>query len=115
MNLKLIKMKTLIKTLLLTLGTSISVGSFAQDKKKDTLKINPDPEIKKAAKKVGNKTAEIAVKGASAIVDKTYKGKAGPRGETIYIDNKSRYYYVDAKGAKVYLPKSKLKNKVQKP
>ncbi|NQX54538.1 hypothetical protein HQN86_13015 [Pedobacter panaciterrae] len=108
-------MKTLIKTLLLTLGTSISVGGFAQDKKKDTIKINPDPEIKKAAKKVGNKTAEIAVKGASAIVDKTYKGKAGPKGETIYIDNKSRYYYVDAKGAKVYLPKSKLKNKPEKP
>ncbi|KIO77361.1 hypothetical protein TH53_09840 [Pedobacter lusitanus] len=104
-------MKTLIKTMLLALGTSISVGSFAQDKKKDTVKINPDPEIKKAAKKVGNKTAEIAVKGASAVVDKTYKGKAGPNGQTIYIDNKSRYYYVNAKGAKVYLPKSKLKNK----
>jgi hypothetical protein len=108
-------MKTLIKTMLLALGTSISVGSFAQDKKKDTLKINPDPKIKKTAKKVGNKTAEIAVKGASTIVDKTYKGKAGPKGETIYIDNKSRYYYVDTKGAKIYLSKSKLKNKVEKP
>lgn len=108
-------MKTLLKTILLALGTSISIGSFAQDKKKDTVKINPDPKIKKAAKKVGNKTAEIAVKGASTIVDKTYKGKAGPNEETIYIDNKSRYYYVDAKGAKVYLTKSKLRNKVEKP
>lgn len=108
-------MKTLIKTMLLALGTSISVGSFAQDKRKDTVKINPDPKIKKAAKKVGNKSAEIAVKGASTIVDKTYKGKAGPKGEIIYIDNKSRYYYVDAKGAKVYLAKSKLKNKAEKP
>nr|WP_068890326.1 hypothetical protein [Pedobacter panaciterrae] len=108
-------MKTLIKTLLVALGTSISVGSFAQDKKKDTIKINPDPEIKKAAKKVGNKTAEIAVKGASKIIDKTYKGKMGPSGETIYIDNKSRYYYVNAKGAKVHLPKSKLKNKPENP
>ena len=108
-------MKTLFKTLLLALGTSISVGSFAQDKKKDTVKLNPDPKIKKTAKKVGNKTAEIAVKGASKIVDKTYKGKVGPNGQTIYIDNKSRYYYVDAKGAKVYLPKSKLKDKPANP
>jgi hypothetical protein len=76
------------------------VAGFAQDKKKDTLIVNPDPEIKKAAKKAGNKTAEIAVKGASAVVDKTYKGKSGPNGQTIYIDNKTRYYYVDAKGAK---------------
>jgi len=108
-------MKTLLKALLLVLGTSIAVSSFAQDKKKDTIKINPDPQIKKAAKKVGNKTAEIAVKGASAIVDKTYKGKVGPNGQTIYIDNKSKYYYVNAKGAKVYLPKSKLKDKPVKP
>lgn len=108
-------MKRLIKTILVGIGVLFSVACFAQDKKKDTLKINPDPEIKKAAKKVGNKTAEIAVKGASTIVDKTYKGKAGPNGETIHIDNKSRYYYIDAKGAKVYLPKSKLKNKPAKP
>ena len=77
--------------------------------KKDTIKINPDPQIKKTAKKVDNKTAEIAVKGTSAILDKTYKGKAGSNGQAIYIDSKSRYYYVDAKGTKVYL--SKLKNK----
>lgn len=108
-------MNRLIKIILLSLSVMISVAGFAQDKKKDTLKINPDPEIKKAAKKVGNKTAEIAVKGASTIVDKAYKGKTGPNGQTIYIDNKSRYYYVDAKGAKVYLPKSKLKNKPTNP
>jgi len=108
-------MKTLIKTMLLALGTSISVGSFAQDKKKDTVKINPDPAIKKAAKTVGNKTAEIAVKGASTIADKTYKDKVGPSGQTIYIDGRSRYYYVNKKGAKIYLPKSKLKNKPTEP
>jgi hypothetical protein len=108
-------MKTLFKTVLLAISTSIALGSFAQDKNKDTVKINPDPKIKKTAKKVGNKTAEIAVKGASAITDKTYKGKMGPNGQTIYIDNKSRYYYINAKGAKVYLPKSKLKNKPEKP
>jgi hypothetical protein len=104
-------MKSLFKITLLVTAMSISLGSFAQDKK-DTLKINPDPEIKKAAKKVGNKTAEIAVKGAAKITDQTYKGKVGPGGQTIYIDNQSRYYYVDAKGKKVYVKKSQLKNKL---
>ncbi len=101
--------------MLLVVGTSIAMSGMAQDKKKDTIKVNPDPAIKKTAKTVGNKTAEIAVKGTSAIVDKKYKGKIGPDGQTIYIDNKSRYYYIDAKGAKVFLPKSKLKDKAANP
>ncbi len=102
-------MKNLIRIVLLAIGTSISVAGFAQEK--DTVKVNPGPAIKKTAKKVGRKTAEVAVKGASGIVDKTYKTKVGPGGQKIYIDNQSRYYYVDAKGAKVYVPKAKLKNK----
>lgn len=102
-------MKNLIRIVLLAVGTSISVAGFAQEK--DTLKVNPDPAIKRTAKKVGRKTAEVAVKGASGIVDKTYKTKVGPNGQTIYIDNQSRYYYVDAKGAKVFLSKAKLKDK----
>jgi hypothetical protein len=108
------KTKNLIRIVLLAVGTSISMAGFAQEKK-DTIKVNPDRAIKKTAKKVGRKTAEVAVKGASGIVDKTYKTKVGPNGQTIYIDNQSRYYYVDAKGAKVYVPKAKLKNKPANP
>ncbi len=67
--------------------------------------------LKKAAKKVGNKTAEIASKGKSGIVDKVYDGKKGPKGEKIYIDGESKYYYVDKKGHKKYVPESKLKDK----
>lgn len=67
--------------------------------------------VKKTAKKVGNKTAELASKGSSAVVDKIYEGKQGPNGETIYIDNKSKYYWVDKKGHRVYIAESKLKNK----
>jgi len=102
-------MKSLLKIMLVAAAVSFSTASFAQ--KKDTLKINPDPKIKKTAKTVGNKTAEIAVKGASKVVDKTYKGKVGPEGQTIYIDNNSRYYYVSTKGNRIYLDKSQLKNK----
>ncbi|WP_407426518.1 hypothetical protein [Arcticibacter sp.] len=101
-------MKTIWKSLLLALVMSMSFEAIAQSGK-DTLEVNPDPAIKKTAKKVGNKTSEIAAKGAAKVVDKTYKDKVGPQGQTIYIDNKSQYYYVDAKGKKVYVSKAKLK------
>lgn len=67
--------------------------------------------IDSTAKKIGNKTASIAVKGASTIADKTFKGKEGPNGETVYIDKKDRKYIVDGKGKKVYLKKSQIHDK----
>ena len=68
-------------------------------------------QVGDAATKIGHKTSELAVKGASAVVDKQYKGKCGPNGETVYINNQSQYYYVDKKGHKVYLKESELKDK----
>ena len=70
-------------------------------------------QIDSTAKKVGNKTAEIASKGKSGVVDEIYKDKVGPAGQTIYIDHSSKYYYVDEKGKKVYVPKSALKDKMK--
>lgn len=67
--------------------------------------------IDSTAKKVGHKTASIAVKGASAITDKIYKDKEGPNGETVYIDKKDRKYIVDEKGKKVYLKAAQIHNK----
>src|SRR5215216_4657049 len=69
-------------------------------------------EVKKGAKKVGNKTAELASKGKSKITDKTYKEKTGPNGETIYIDDHSRYYWIDKKGHRHYIAESALKTKI---
>jgi|SRR5579859_204404 len=66
---------------------------------------------KKDAKKVGNKTEEIASKSKAIIIDKVYSGKEGPQGETIYIDKHSKYYWVDKKGHKVYVAKNKLRTK----
>jgi hypothetical protein len=69
-------------------------------------------QVDSAAKAVGNKTAEVASKGKSAVVDEVYKNKVGPAGQSpIYIDHNSKYYYVDEKGKKVYVPKSSLKDK----
>lgn len=68
-------------------------------------------QVGDAATKIGHKTSELAVKGASTVVDKQYKGKCGPDGETIYINSHSEYYYVDKRGHKVYLKESELKDK----
>jgi YbbR domain-containing protein len=68
-------------------------------------------QVGDAATKIGHKTSELAVKGASAVVDKQYKGKCGPNGENIYINSQSQYYYVDKKGHKVYVKESELKDK----
>jgi hypothetical protein len=67
--------------------------------------------VDSTAKKIGNKTASVAVKGAMKITDKTYKGKEGPGGQTVYIDKKDRKYYVDEKGKKVYLKPSEIHDK----
>ena len=69
-------------------------------------------QVDTVAKKVGNKTAELASKGKSSIVDEVYKNKMGADGQTpIYIDHSSKYYYVDKQGKKVYVAKSTLKDK----
>lgn len=69
-------------------------------------------QVDTAINKAGNKTAELASKGKSAVVDEIYKDKVGPEGQSpIYIDHSSKYYYVDKKGKKVYVAKSSLKDK----
>jgi hypothetical protein len=86
-------------------GTLIASNSYAQ---------GVDTAIRKVGqtgKKVGQKTASTAVKGASKITDKTYKGKEGPNGQTVYIDKRDRKYFVDEKGKKVYLKESEIRDK----
>ncbi len=64
-----------------------------------------------AAKDVGKKTSELAGKGAAAVVDKKYEGKAGPNGEIVYINEHAKYYYVNKAGHRVYLTAAQLKTK----
>ncbi|PYF70868.1 hypothetical protein [Pedobacter nutrimenti] len=97
---------------LLALGllASVALSAQAQEKKKESL----GKKIEKTADKVGNKTAEVAVKGTSKIGDKTWKGKMAPDGSDVYINNKNRKYYVNKKGAKVYLKASEIKTRPEK-
>ena len=91
---------------IIALSTATAFGSVAQEKKKTV-----GQTIDRTATKVGNKTAEVAVKGASKVTDKTYKGKMAPNGTDVYIDGKNRKYYVNKKGGKVYLKASQIKDR----
>ena len=66
--------------------------------------------IEKGAKKVANKSAELASKGKAAVVDKVYEGKYGPDGQKIYINDESKYYWVDKKGRRHFVTAAELKD-----
>ncbi len=91
-------MKNLFKVAVMVTALFAAVAANAQTVKKD-------------AQAVGHKTSEVAAKGAAAVVDKKYEGKAGPDGQTIYINKHSHYYYVNKLGHRVYLKKSQLRDK----
>jgi len=99
-------------TLALFGGAALTVN--AQEKKKTEVGKALDQTgkaIGKGAKSVGNKTAEVAVKGSSKVADKTWKGKMAPDGSNVYINAKNEKYYVNSKGAKIWLKASQIKNR----
>lgn len=98
-------MKKLLGLVVLAVSLTISSAGYAQEKAKE--------EVKKDAKKVGNKTAEVASKGKAKVTDEVYKDKVGPDGQTVYIDNHSKYYWVDKKGHRHYATEAELKPKVK--
>ena len=107
-------MKKVIVAALFAAALFVAGQAHAQSKDTTSFKTKVHKTTKQvgdAATKVGQKTSELAVKGASTVVDKQYKDKCGPNGETIYINSHSQYYYVDKKGHKVYLKESELKDK----
>src|SRR5215212_3115440 len=88
------------------LGFSFSAVAQVKEKTKQA-----GHEIKKGATKLGNKTAEVASKGKSRVTDKVYKCKMAGGGQTIYIDDHSRYYWIDRKGHRHYVTEAQLKDK----
>jgi cytochrome c2 len=114
-------MKNLFRSTMFAAALFAATTSYAQTHKDTTIaqKVGTTAKkgwhaTKKAAKKVGNKTAEVASKGAAAVADKKYDEKVGPQGQTIYIDKNSYYYYVSKKGHHIYVPKAKLIDKPAK-
>jgi hypothetical protein len=68
---------------------------------------------KKASKAVGNKTAQVASKGAASVTDKRSDNWIGPNGQTIYIDDLDRYYWINGRGKHIYVSKSALRAKTK--
>ncbi|MEJ5962541.1 hypothetical protein [Pedobacter immunditicola] len=103
------KTKILMAAFAFGLLSTFSIAASAQEKKESVGK-----KIDKTATKVGNKTAEVAVKGTSKIADKTWKGKMAPDGSDVYINNKNQKYYINKRGAKVFLKASEIKTRPEK-
>lgn len=111
------KTKFMVGLLSLALCTTAVMTSNAQEKKKETVGETLDKTgkaIGKTATKVGNKTAEVAVKGTAKVADQTFKGKMAPDGSNVYIDGKNKKYYINKKGAKIYLKASQIKDRPEK-
>jgi len=102
---------------------SISVPGFAQDTTEKKGVVNKAGHgIKKGAKKgwkgtkkgakaVGNETAETATKAKAKVTDKKSDVWVGPNGQTIYVDDGNKYYWINEKGGRIFVSKSKLKAK----
>ena len=103
-------MKKITSVLAVLFMLSLPVAIHAQDSTSAVKKTGK--AIKKGAKKVGNKTAEVASKSKAAVTDEKHKDKVGPNGQTIYIDNHSKYYWVDNKGRRHYVTEAELKPKM---
>jgi len=91
---------------------ALSMPFAANAQKKDSSHMKKDAQ--KIADTVSNRAKEAAAKSAATIVDKVYADKTGPGGETIYIDKHAKYYYINSEGEKVYITKSKMKEKLRK-
>jgi hypothetical protein len=116
MFLKLTVMKKL--TGIVCFALFLGLSSVAQAQETDDSKVKQEVKqgaksVKKGAKKAGKKTAEVASKGKAKVTDQVYKDKVGPNGETVYMDNHSRYYWVDDKGRRHYVAEAELKTKVE--
>ena len=100
-------MKNFVKAAVVAAG----VFSFSQVMAKIPQDTTTAQKAKRDAKMVGRKTSHVAASGAAAITDKVYKGKCGPQGQTVYINNNDHFFYVSKKGHRVYLKKSELMDK----
>ena len=111
------KTKYLSGALTLAICASLTFNANAQEKKETGGGKAIDKTgkaIGKTATTVGNKTAEVAVKGTAKVADQTFKGKMAPDGSDVYIDGKNNKYYINKKGAKIYLKASQIRTRPEK-
>lgn len=60
-------------------------------------------KVDSTARVVGKKGAELGAKAVAGIRDCSLKNVKGPKGETVYVDENDRRYYINKEGKKSYL------------
>jgi hypothetical protein len=68
-------------------------------------------EVKEDTQSLGNKIEEGTKDAAAAITDQKLKDQVGPGGETAYVDEHGKYYYINNAGEKVFITKAQLRDK----
>lgn len=68
-------------------------------------------DVEKEAEVAEDAISEAAAKAAAAITDKKLDDKVGPGGQTVYVDDDTKYYYINQEGEKVFITKLQLKDK----
>lgn len=68
-------------------------------------------DVETGAQSLGDKVNEGVNDAAAAIKDQKVDGKVGPGGETVYLNEEAKYYYVNDQGKKVFISKIELKDK----
>ncbi|HEY0742375.1 MAG TPA: hypothetical protein VGD40_12965 [Chryseosolibacter sp.] len=68
-------------------------------------------DVEKEAEVAEDAISEAAAKAAAAITDKKLEDKVGPDGQTVYVDDDTKYYYINQEGEKVFITKLQLKDK----
>jgi hypothetical protein len=97
-------MKRVIGVLVCGLFLTCSTAAFSQEKQTVGQDVKQAGKATgKAVKSAGKKVGEVGAKGAAKVKDKTIKTAKGPNGETVYIDEHERKYYINKQARRVYL------------
>lgn len=119
---KHLTMKKILAGVTLIAFLSLGTSAFAQDDSSKSTAGKAAHSVKKGAKKawsgtkkgakaVGNETAETATKVKAKVTDKEYEGWVAPNGHTVYVDDGSKYYWINESGKRVFVKKDQLRAK----
>ncbi|TAH00001.1 MAG: hypothetical protein EAZ15_10020 [Sphingobacteriales bacterium] len=91
------------------LFVAIIIAANAQESKTEAGKAIDS--TKKAINIGADAVAEASVKAGAIVLDQKIKNKVGPYRNTVYVNGKNKIYYVNKRGAKVFIKKAQLRNK----
>jgi hypothetical protein len=70
-----------------------------------------DEDIDRKTQSAGDKVSEGVNDAAAAIKDEKLNHKVGPGGETVYLNDEGKYYYINNEGDQVFITELQLKDK----